>query len=169
MFEIKSESSGVLAEDTFLADDLLRQLMSVGEVDLLVGISSHDAQHDPAPPASRHSKTVIQQHFVRQRVVIVLMDGGDKDEEDNVVSVETAAPVPREKGAAAWDHFAAHDSSRDGELFAAPPTPGSALRTILAVADFCARRACAVVSPASTNLTADSIANLLTPGISGKI
>ncbi len=30
-----------LAEDTFLSDDLLRQLMDVGEVDLLVGISSH--------------------------------------------------------------------------------------------------------------------------------
>ena len=31
-----------LAEDSFLSDDLLRQLISVGEVDLLVGIPSHN-------------------------------------------------------------------------------------------------------------------------------
>ena len=31
-----------LVEETFLDDDFLRQLMSVGEVDLLVGIPSHN-------------------------------------------------------------------------------------------------------------------------------
>ncbi|MGB9444711.1 MAG: hypothetical protein WBR26_06895, partial [Candidatus Acidiferrum sp.] len=37
------ESLGIVAEETFLADDLLRQLMSVGEVDLLVGVSAFAA------------------------------------------------------------------------------------------------------------------------------
>ena len=47
--------------------------------------------------------------------------------------------------------------------FSAPPSPGIALRTILAAADLLRARACAMVSPATSNLTPDSIANLLTP------
>jgi hypothetical protein len=72
-----------MAEDTFLADDLVRQLISVGEVDLLVGISSHDAP-GTIGSAIRAIEDSFEQHFVRQRVVIVLMDGGDKNE-DNVI------------------------------------------------------------------------------------
>jgi hypothetical protein len=47
--------------------------------------------------------------------------------------------------------------------FSSPPTPGIALRTILAIADLLRARACAVVSPATSNLTSDTIANLLKP------
>ncbi|MGC2766688.1 MAG: hypothetical protein WB607_14375 [Candidatus Acidiferrum sp.] len=149
-----------MAEDTFLADDLVSQLISVGEVDLLVGISSHDSP-STIGSAIRAIEDSFQQHFVRQRVVIVLMDGGDKNEEDNVVSVETSAPD--EKRARGHGITALRTIHRVRANFAAPPTPGQGLRTILAVADLLRAQACAVVSPASTNLTAASIGNLLTP------
>jgi glucosylglycerate synthase len=148
-----------MAEDTFLADELLHQLMSVGEVDLLVGISSPD-QAGTMGSAIRAIEDSFQQHFVRQRVVIVQMDGGNKDG-DNVVSVETSAPEgKRERGHGLASLRTIH---RVNANFATPPTHGVALRTILAVANLLRARACAVVSPASTNLTAASIGNLLSP------
>ena len=68
----------LLAEETFLDDHFLRQLMSVGEVDLLVGVPSHNN-------AKIIGQTVItieesfQQNFIRDRVVIVNVDGGSRD------------------------------------------------------------------------------------------
>lgn len=148
-----------MGEDTFLTDDLVRQLMGVGEVDLLVGISSQDSAN-AIGPAIRAIEDSFQQHFVRQRVVIVLMDGESKDG-DNVVSVETSAP--EQKRVRGQGLTALRTIHRVKANFVTPPTAGVALRTILAVADLLRARACAVVSPASTNLTATSIGNLLSP------
>ena len=64
--------------DSFLADDFLRQLMSVGEVDLLVGIPSHNN----ATTIGRTVETIeqsFQQNFPRDRVVILNVDGGSTD------------------------------------------------------------------------------------------
>jgi hypothetical protein len=68
-----------LAEESFLADDFLRELMSVGEVDLLIGIPSYNN-------ASTLGQTLqvvegsLQQNFVRERAVILNVDGGSGDE-----------------------------------------------------------------------------------------
>jgi hypothetical protein len=148
-----------LAEDTFLADELLRQLMSVGEVDLLVGISSHNAANtiNHAVHAIEQS---VQQNFVRQRVVIVNVGGGDKDEE-GVVATGFGNLV--EKNVRLPGITSLRTIHRVTASFSGPPSPGIALRTILAAADLLRARACAVVSPATSNLTPDSIANLLRP------
>src|SRR6266481_7527159 len=72
-------SAGQLAEESFLADDFIRQLMSVGEVDLLVGIPSYNN-------ASTIEQTLcgveesLRQNFVRERAVILNVDGGSADE-----------------------------------------------------------------------------------------
>jgi len=148
-----------LAEDIFLADDLLRQLMSVGEVDLLVGISSHNAAN-----AISHAVHAIEQsfqrNFVRQRVVIVNVGGGGKDE-DGVVA--TGLGNLAEKNVRLPGITSLRTIHRVTANFSGPPSPGIALRTILATADLLRARACAVVSPATSNLTPDSIANLLRP------
>jgi hypothetical protein len=148
-----------LAEDTFLADDLLRQLMNVGEVDLLVGISSHN----PVNTISHVVHTIeqsVQQNFVRQRVVIVNVGGGGKDE-DGVVA--TGLGNLAEKNVRLPGIASLRTIHRVMANFSDPPSPGIALRTILAAADLLRARACAVVSPATSNLTPDSIANLLRP------
>jgi hypothetical protein len=148
-----------LAEDVFLSDDLLRQLMSVGEVDLLVGMSSHDAAN-----AVSHALDAIeesfQRNFVRQRVVIVNVGGGDQDE-DSVVAKGPGSVA--EKGARLPGITSLRTSHRVTANVPGPPSRGIALRTILAAADLLRARACAVVSPAVSNLTPDSIANLLRP------
>jgi glucosylglycerate synthase len=148
-----------MAEETFLQDDLLRQLMSVGEVDLLVGVSAHYIAN-PISQALQAIEQSFQQNFIRQRVVIVVLDG-DQENSDGV-----AAIVP--------DNLEARKARRPGITslrtihrvaanFSSPPPPGVALRTILAVADLLRARACAVYSAASSNLTTESIANLLAP------
>jgi hypothetical protein len=65
-----------LAEETFLTDDFLRQLINVGEVDILVGLPTHNnaktigsiVQHD----SERHPALVSQRaggdHQCRRRL-----------------------------------------------------------------------------------------------------
>ena len=156
-----------MADDTFLADDLLRQLMSVGEVDLLVGVSSLDAPNSISP-AVNAIEQAFRQYFVRQRVVIVNIGASDKEDspdgnqvDDNVVAAELGNLAVKNV------HLPGIASLRTihrvSASFSSPPSPGIALRTILAIADLLRARACAVVSPATSNLTPDSIANLLRP------
>lgn len=148
-----------MAEDTFLADDLLRQLISVGEVDLLVGISS------PSPtnvisPAVHAIEQSFRTHFVRQRVVIVNVAGEDKDGNQSALN---SGDNSQEKTARPPGITSLRTVQRVKANFSAPPSPGQALRTILAAADLLQARACAVVSPATPNLTPESIASLLRP------
>jgi hypothetical protein len=147
-----------LAEDVLLSDDLLSQLMSVGEVDLLVGMSSHSAANT-VRQALDAIETSFQRNFVRQRVVIVNVGGGDKDE-DGVVAQGPGnlAEKVRLPGITSL-----RTSHRVTANVSSPSSPGIALRTILAAADLLRARACAVVSPAASNLTPDSVANLLRP------
>ena len=146
-----------MAEDTTLADDLLRQLMSVGEVDLLVGIFSHgDAI------ATRHAFHAIEQsfqeHFTRERAVIVNVGGRDNDEGD--ASGAGLDDLAEKNVPSAKSLRTVHRVTAD---FSAQPSPGLALRTVLTAADLLRARACAMVSPGTTNLTPDRIASLLTP------
>jgi hypothetical protein len=109
----------------------------------------------------------FQQFFVRQRVVIVNIDGGDKDPpQDDHAASPTANPtqaiVPR------YGITSLRTINRVNASFSVPPSPGTALRTLLAAADLLRARAGAVVSPATCNLTPDSIAKLLRPAYQDK-
>jgi hypothetical protein len=153
-----------LAEDTFLADDLLRQLMGVGEVDVLVGISSH-GNANTTGQVLRAIERSFQQHFTRQRAVIVNACGGDQDESD--AAATGLRNVPEENVHLA-ESVPLRTVQRVTADFSVPPSPGMALRTILAAADLLRARACAVVSPGTINLTPDWIANLLRPAYQKK-
>src|SRR5258705_171276 len=63
-------SAGQLAEESFLAADCIRQLMSVGEVDLLVGIPSYN--NASISEQTLHSvEESLRQNFVRERALIL--------------------------------------------------------------------------------------------------
>ena len=159
ILHFESEISRALADDTFLTDDLLRQLMGVGEVDLLVGISSHSNASTTSHTLHAIERS-FRQHFTRQRAVIVDVCGGGKDGGDaaaaGLANVAENNVRLAESGSLRTIHRVMADSS-------VPPSPGTALRTILAAADLLRARACAVVSPGTTNLAPDWIANLLRP------
>jgi glucosylglycerate synthase len=164
ILQVESEIASSLAEDTFLDDDLLRQLMGVGEVDLIVGISSH-TNATTTSQAFRAIERSFQQHFTRQRAVIVNACGGDQDKSDAAVAGFSNVP---EKNVRLAESVSLRTVQRVTADFSVPPSPGMALRTILAAADLLQARACAVVSPGTTNLTPDWIANLLRPAYQEK-
>ena len=148
-----------MAEDTILADDLIRQLISVGEVDLLVGISSQ-GNAIATSHTFRAIEQSFQQNFTRQRAVIVNVCRGDTEGSDASGaalggSQENSAPLAR----------SLRTVQRVTADFSVLPSPGLALRTVLTAADLLRARACAMVSPGTSDLTPDRIANLLTPVI----
>ena len=136
---------------------MVRQLISVGEVDLLVGISSHSN-----PIATRYAFHAIEQsfqrHFTRQRAVIVNVCGGDNGEGD--ASGSELGDLAEKDAPIAKSLRTVHRVTAD---FSVPPSPGLALRTVLTAADLLRAQACAMVSPGTTNLTPDRITCLLTP------
>jgi hypothetical protein len=146
-----------LAEESFLADDFLRQLMSVGEVDLLVGIPSYNN-------ASTIGQTLeiveesLRQNFVRERVVILNMDGGSGDETRQIFERRSERREASHKGLTSLRTIHRISCEYDRS-----PSQGLALRDIVAAADLLRARACAVISPATTNLTPSWVANLLRP------
>jgi hypothetical protein len=145
-----------LAEEPFLEDDFLRQLMSVGEVDLLVGIPSYNNAATMAQTIATIEES-FQQNFVRDRVCILNVDGGSNDDTRNVLLQKNER---RNGGRGLTTLRTVH---RVSWTYGNAPSSGLALRTILAAADLLRAKSCAVVSPATTNLTASWVANLLRP------
>jgi glucosylglycerate synthase len=159
VLRFESEISRTLSEDTFLSDDLLRQMMDVGEVDLLVGISSHDDAK-----ATRHALRSIersfQQHFSRQRAVIINMCGQQKESSNDEAARLRVLAEENLRFPKLATLRTIHRVDVDSSVL---PSAGMSLHTILAAADLLRARACVVVSPGSADLTPDRIANLLTP------
>src|SRR6201984_3059370 len=147
----------LLVEETFLDDDFLRQLMSVGEVDLLVGIPSHNN----AKSISQTVTTIedcFQQNFVRDRVVIVNVDGGSRDGTSEAVLNTPFAKSQNSRGLSSLRTL-----HRITTRYANQPSQGAAFRSILAAADLLRAKACAVISPEISNFNAAWIKMLLQP------
>jgi hypothetical protein len=146
-----------LAEDILLGDDFLRQLMSVGEVDLLVAIPTYNNAGTVAQTIQAIENS-YQQNFVRDRVVILNVDGGSTDH-----TTDTILSMNGKKSAAHRGITSLRTVHRVTTQYGRSPSQGMALRTILAAADLLRARSCAIVSPATTNLDPSWIANLLRP------
>jgi hypothetical protein len=144
-------------EDSFLADDFLRQLMSVGEVDLLVGIPSHNN----ATTIGQAVETIeqsFQQNFPRERVAILNVDGGSRDP-----TTETFLSAASSKNLNPRGLTSLRTIHRVTTRYSNAPSQGEAFRTMLAAADLLRAKACAVVSPMASILTPAYISALLKP------
>jgi hypothetical protein len=146
-----------LVEDILLGDDFLRQLMSVGEVDLLVAIPSYNNAGTIGQTVQAIEES-YQQNFIRDRVVILNVDGGSTDHTTELVSAMDGRRAVGYRGLTSL-----RTVHRVTTQYAKSPSQGMALRTILATADLLRARSCAIVSPTTTNLDASWIANLLRP------
>lgn len=146
-----------LVEETFLDDNFLRQLMSVGEVDLLVGIPSHNNAKTITQTMTTIEES-FQQNFVRDRVVIVNVDGGSRDGTSDVV---LNTPSPKSQNSRGLSSL--RTLHRITTRYANQPSRGAAFRAILAAADLLRAKACAIVLPETTNFTAARVKSLLQP------
>jgi len=146
-----------LAEDTLLTDDFLRQLINVGEVDILVGLPTHN-NANTIEPVIRAIQAGILKCFPRERAVIVNADGGSQDGTPELVisaSIDDVWSVSKV--------YALRTLHSISTRYARSPEPGTALRTILAAADLLRAKACVVVSPDSTTIEPDWLQRLARP------
>jgi hypothetical protein len=146
-----------LAEETLLGDDLLNQLISVGEADLLVAVPSYNNAATIGQTIQAIEES-YQRSFVRDRVVILNVDGGSADH-----TTEVVLNMNGRRGAAHRGITSLRTVHCLATQYAKSPSQGMALRTILATMDLLRAKSCAVISPATTNLDASWIANLLRP------
>jgi glycosyltransferase involved in cell wall biosynthesis len=65
-------------DGNFLTDDFLRQLINVGEADILVGLPTHN-NAKTVGSVVHTIRSGILRGFPRERVVIINADGGSRD------------------------------------------------------------------------------------------
>jgi len=146
-----------LADESILSDDLLRQLISVGEVDVVVGLPTHNNAKTAAHVAQM-IRTGLLHYFLRQRAVILNVDAGSRDGTRELVQ---AAAISDARDSASLHSLRTLRciSTRHVE----GPGQATALQIILASTDLLRARACAVVSPASSSIEPDWMERLLRP------
>jgi len=146
-----------LAEETLLTDDFLRQLINVGEVDILVGLPTHN-NAKTIEPVVRAIQAGILKCFPRERVVIINADGGSQDGTPELITGASIDDV--------WSAskvYALRTLHSISTRYARGPEPGTALRTILAAAELLRARACVLVSADSTTMEPDWLQRLVRP------
>lgn len=146
-----------MAEETLLTDDFLRQLINVGEVDILVGLPTHN-NAKTIQPVIQAIQAGILKCFPRERAVIINPDGGSHDGTPELVTGASIDDI--RKVSKLYALRTLHSISTP---YAKTPEPGTALRTILAAADLLRAKACVVVSPESTTIEPDWIQRLVRP------
>jgi hypothetical protein len=146
-----------LAEDSFLTDDFLRQLINVGEVDILVGLPTHN-NAKTVGSVVRAIQSGILNGFPRERAVIINVDGGSRDGTPDLVtgvSIDDMRP--------ASNLYALRTLHSITTKYGNSPASGVAFRTILAAAELLRAKACVMLSPESTNIKPEWLSKLLRP------
>ena len=146
-----------MAEETLLTDDFLRQLINVGEVDILVGLPTHNNAKTISPVLQAIQAGILK-CFPRERAVIINADGGSQDGTPEQVTGASIDDVWR-----ASKTYALRTLHAISTQYARTPEPGTALRTILAAADLLRARACVLLSPDSTTIEPDWLQRLVRP------
>ena len=146
-----------MEDGNFLTDDFLRQLINVGEVDILIGLPTHN--NAKTVDAIVHTiRTGILRGFPRERAVIINADGGSHDGTPELVTGVSIDDVRR-----ASSVYALRTLHAISTKYAGTPHSGVALRTILAAAELLRAKACVVISAESENITPEWVSNLVRP------
>jgi glucosylglycerate synthase len=134
-----------VAEETVLTDEFLRQLIDVGEVDILVGLPTHNNAKTVAPVVQAIQAGLLRS-FPRERVAIINADGGSRDGTPELITGASISDVRHIANV-----YALRTLHSISTQYASTPESGLALRTILAAAELLRAKACAVISPESVN------------------
>jgi len=143
-----------LSEESLLSDDFIRQLVSVGEVDLLVGIPSRN-DSKTIGNVVRAAEEALLRNFRRQRTVLVNIDEGSRDGTQEAVRQASSLSTNGYESLRTSRWITTTTRSAGGD--------SAALRTILAAADLLHAKASAVVSGSTATVTPDWINALLRP------
>jgi hypothetical protein len=144
-------------DESFLTDDFLRQLINVGEVDILVGLPTHN-NAKTIDSIVHKVRSGILGSFPRERAVIINADGGSRDGTPEMVTSASIDDVRRASGV-----YTLRTLHAISTKYGSAPESGVALRTILAAAELLRAKACVVVSPESEKIEPQWVSNLLRP------
>ena len=146
-----------MAEESFLTDDFLRQLINVGEVDILVGLPTHNNAKTIGSIVHTIQSGILR-GFPRERAVIINADGGSRDGTPELVtgvSIDDMRP--------ASNLFALRTLHSISTRYASTPVSEVAFRTILAAAELLRAKACVIMSPESANIEPEWLSKFLSP------
>ena len=144
-----------MSEQGFLSDQFLRQLISVGDVDLLIAIPSHNNSKTIGKVARAVEEGLLR-NFPRERVALLNVDGGSRDGTSQALLEGSSLGNPSSFGSLRtlrW--ITANVGGGEGEE--------NILRNILAAADLLHAQACAVLSASLENPDPAWLVSLLTP------
>jgi glucosylglycerate synthase len=144
-------------DENFLADDFLRQLIDVGEADILVGLPTHNNAKSIGSIVHTIRNGILR-GFPRERAVIINADGGSRDGTRELITSISISDVHP-----ASSVYALRTLHAISTRYASTPQSGVALRTILAAAELLRAKACIVISPESEGITSEWISSLIRP------
>jgi hypothetical protein len=148
-----------LPEASILSDDFIRELINVGEVDIVVGVPTYN-DATTVGQVVQAVRAGLLQYFPRARAVIINADGGSRDGTQDLVRAASISDANVSADVHALRTLHSISTQYDGG-----PANGIALHTILAGADLLQAKACAVISPESTMIEAQWLERLLSPVI----
>jgi len=150
-----------VARSSILSDELVRQLVAVGQVDILVGVPTfNNAATVERVVTTLH--TGLAKHFPRERTVLLNADGGS---DDGTVERVLGAPLADEELRGSTMLRTTHRVSAHALGL---PGRGSGVRTVFAAADLLQAGAVMIVDPAVTTMTSDWVAELARPAWKGE-
>ena len=143
--------------DSLLSDDLLRQLVAAGHVDIVVGVPTlNNAATVGGVVRAVHLAFTGQ--FKRDRTVLINFDAGSDDGTPDIV--RRASLVESETLVAPQSFRTIH---RISSPYHGLPGKGGALRALFAAAELLDAKAVALFDPDVTNMDADWVARLVRP------
>src|SRR5215467_10961114 len=131
------------SETATLSDDFVRELINVGEVDILVGVPTYNDARTVGQVVQAVRAGLLQ-YFPRERAVIINADGGSRDGTQDLVRAASISDLSVSSNIHALRTLHSISTQYEGG-----PASGIALHTILAAADLLQAKVCAVVSPES--------------------
>lgn len=146
-----------MPEETLLSDEFLRQLINVGEVDILIGLPTHN-NAATIQPVTRAIQAGILKCFPRDRAVIINADGGSRDGTPQMVTGVSIDDV--------WNAskvYALRTLHAISTEYGTSPEPARALRTILAAADLLQAKVCVIISADEATIEPDWLQRLVKP------
>ena len=145
-----------MVEESILTDDFLRELINVGEVDLLVGLDTfNDAK--TVGNVMQAVRAGLLRYFPRLRTVVVNADGGSRDGTQELVRAASISDMRHVSNLSSLRtlHCISTQYSRESN--------GGGLHTILAAADLLRASSLVVISPESTNMEPEWVERLVRP------
>ncbi len=147
-----------MPEESILTDDFLRELINVGEVDVLIGVPTYNSAATVGQVVQAVRAGLLK-YFPRQRAVIINMDGGSRDGSQELVRAASISDL------AASNVHALRTLHCISTRYPGGVESGAALHSIVAAAELSRATACAVVSADSANAEPEWTERLLRPVI----